>query len=692
MAIFSAIAGFVTAAFNAVASSFLVASVGFSAASAIGFAVGNVVAAAIAIGVQRLLTPKISIPRAEIKAVINQADGPRRVYVGKNLAGGIRALFDVKGGKLYQLVMVNHGAITGFDEFRIDGEPVTVDGSGNVTGAGKDGYVTVQTRDGAALGGDYADLSAFLGWTVDYRLDGQATFLVTAKAPNAEDFSKVFPKSYNTVFQWVIRGQAVYDPRTAATAYSDNAALVVAHYLTHADGYRLDTTEINWTNVAAMADISDVAIPQQAGGSAPNYRLWGYWTLDEDPINVLDRMHGSSGIRAYEMQDGRIGLIGGPFGTPSCTLTAKDIRQIRTSEAISERKGYNVLKVFFLSDIQNYELYEVDPWKDAARLAQEGEIAQEYRLEMCPNLSQARRLAKKQMHDDNRAKVEIVTNLVGLKARFPKLDGQRHTISLDYQPEDGSGRVIQGEYEVLNHEFDPIALECRIELAKVARASEAWDPSEEGTPVPPLPDPDPDLAPDIDVTLTQRVIEVTSGNFQAILEVEAVPIPDRDDISIEAQYKEGFPALPFWIDMSATGYTAQSQAVEDGKTYDVRARFAGVFDGVDEWTDLGPITIQVNSTPPGQPSGLSASNGSGDVQLSWRNPDGDFYKIRVYRNTVSDFGTASLIGTTGGVSGQISEFQDDTIAAATDYFYWVAAANVSGVEGTPAGPESITTP
>ena len=706
MAIFSAIAAFATAAFNAVASSFLVASVGFSAASAIGFAVGSIVAGAVAIGVQRLLAPKISIPRSEIQAVINQMSAPRRVYVGKNLAGGIRAFFDVKSGVLYQLVLVAHGPITSFDEFRVDGQAFATEidadpwwddpgfwDSIKLIVGDKADFLLVQTRDGSAQGGNYDPLiNNFASWTVNHRLENQATFLVAAKAPSGETFSKVFPKSYNTSFQWVIRGQAIFDPRDTSTAYSDNAALVTVHYLTHEDGYRLDAPEVDWDSVSAMADVCDIAVPQLDGSSAPNLRLWGYWTLDEDPISVLDRMHGSSGIRAYETQDGRIGLIGGSYGTPACTLTAKDIRQIRTSAAISERKGYNVLRVFIVSDIQNYEMYEVDAWRDNDRLLQEGEISKEYRLEMCPNLSQGRRLSKGKMHDDNRAEVEIVTNLVGLKARYPKLKGQRHTILLDYRPEDGSGRVIQGEYEVLNHEFDPIALECRIELAKVDRASEAWTPSEEGTPVPPLPSPNSDAAPDISATVTQRVIEATSGNRQAVLEVNAVPIPNREDIRVQAQYRPSiFGEFNSWRAMSAVDYTAQSLVVEDGVTYEVRARFQGVFDGVQDWTHLGMITIQVDSTPPGQPSDLIPSNGSGYVHLSWRNPNGSFYRIRIYRNTVLDFGSASLVGTVGGGAGQISEFQDHTITATTDYFYWVAAANVSGVEGSPAGPASITT-
>ena len=43
---------------------------------------------------------------------------------------------------------------------------------------------------------------------------------------------------------------------------------------------------------------------------------------------------------------------------------------------------------------------------------------------------------------------------------------------------------------------------------------------------------------------------------------------------------------------------------------------------------------------------------------------------------------------TGGASGQIADYQDP-VAPGT-YYYWVRAANISGVEGPAAGPAEIT--
>ena len=687
MAIFSAIAFGL-----AYAGGFLAAAAGFSIATAttIGVAVAQLGVSLAVSAISRLLAPKVSIPQSEVQALISQTSAPRRIYVGRNLAGGIRALFDVKNGSLYQLVLVAQGKIR-FLDFWIDGIAVTFEGSGEVVGAGKDGFVRCLTRNGSNLGGDYALLNdTFTSWGADRKLTGQATFLAVMRAPSGNDFSKIFPKAYNTTLQWVIEGEEVYDPRADLTAYRDNAALLIAHFLRHPDGFRLAEQDVDWDSVSAMADVSDIPVPQREGGTAPKLSLWGYWTLDESPSGVLDRMHASCGIRAYEKQDGRIGLIGGDFGVPAFTLTAKDIKEIQTSEAISERQGYNILRVFHMDASQNYEITEVDAWEDSERLEIEGEIVEEYRLEMCPNRSQARRLAKQQIYDDNRARVQLITNLVGLKARFPSDDGQRHTIMLNYRPEDGSGRVIEGEYEVLDHEFDPIECECRIDLARVDRASEAWTVVEEGSPPTPLSEGEGNLAPPISAVLTQRIVQVSAGVRQAILEIDAVPVPDRDDIRIEGRFRK--VGATQWISMQATDYSAQSSAVEDGAQYEAQARFLGVFDQPDVFVNLGPVTIQIDATAPGAPIDLNVSNGIGGVDLNWRNPATDFFTLRVYRSTGTDFGSADLIGQTGGASGQVSEFQDTAAAAATEYNYWIAAANISGVEGVPVGPATITTP
>lgn len=688
MAIFTAIGLYIAQAVG-----FLAASAGFafSTAVTIGAYAGQIGSALVALGVSRALTPKISIPTPEIQAIINQTDAPRRVYVGKNLAGGIRAFYHTRDSVLHQVVVLGHGRVEAFDALWCDGVPVTVDGSGNVTSGTTAGYVNIQTRNGGAMGGDYADmLSIFAGtWTPNHRLDGQATFYVQMEAPDAEDFSKAFPKSYNTMWQYVIRGQRIYDPRSVSAAYTDNAALVIRHYLQHADGYRLASSEISGESVSAMADVADQPVSQKAGGTAPSLRLWGYWTLDEEPASVLNRMYGSCGIRAYEGQDGRIGLIGGPFGTPSCTITTRDIADIRTMSAISEREGYNVLRPFFMSEAHKFEEAEVEAWRDEARLAQEGEVVTEYHMLMCPNQSQAMRLAETKMLDDNRAKVEIVTNLVGLKARFPRYHGQRHTIMLDYRPEDGSGRVIAGEYEVMDHEFDPVGLRCRIALARVTRPA-PWTVAKEGTLIVAPETPGLSPPPPLVAAASLRVYDAPNGSKQGAIVVIATAVPGRQDLRLQAEYRRVGDSSD-WRRMGGARLTAETNVVDEGATYQVRARWVGTFDGVDAWQNLSNVVITTNPTPPSAPTEVIVSpSGTKNVHISWRNPISNFYRSRVYRHTSSIFADATLVATVGGAAGQISEYTDSGTIDGVTYRYWVTAVNGSSVESAPAQSALIT--
>ena len=582
---------------------FLAAAAGLSMATAvaIGTAVGYIGAGLAMSALARKLSPRPKVPSVEVKATITQTDAPRRVYVGRYLVGGIKAFFDVSGATLHQLIVAAHGQVDGFEAFVVDGRTVSVSSGGGFYPAGSvvsgptfggggllpisHARVVVQMRDGASLGGDYSSLrSAFPSlWTAAHKIEGQATYYVRSTAPPPEDFQKRFPKGEHTVYQWVIRGQRVVDSRTGVSSWRDNAALVQRHYLTHPDGFRLAAADVSAPSINAMADWCDLPVAQNGGGTQPNMRLWGYWTLDEAPASVLDRMAASSGLRPYEMQDGRIGLVGGPFGVPACTITAKDIREIQTTAAIDEREGYNSLRVTYLSGSHRFEMVEADPTEDLARQAVEGVIAQEMALEMCPNLSQAKRLAKRQMHDDNRARVEIITNLVGLKARWPRHHGQRHTILLDYRPEDGSGRVVAGEYEVLDHEFDPVALECRIVLAAVDRASESWTPGEEGDPPPPLPAETGNPPP----AFTGAAAVVAQGGVNTI-RVTATAPSGRDDLGVEARYRE--TGAPDWTAMTSAGLSATSAALSAG-SYEVEGRWTGVFDGVDDWHPLGTVTV-----------------------------------------------------------------------------------------------------
>ena len=89
-------------------------------------------------------------------------------------------------------------------------------------------------------------------------------------------------------------------------------------------------------------------------------------------------------------------------------------------------------------------------------------------------------------------------------------------------------------------------------------------------------------------------------------------------------------------------------------------------------------TYPVPSTdPPATPTGVSATDGTSTdyVRVTWGAASGAT-SYKVYRNTVNNSGSASLIGSPSATS-----YDDTSAVAGTTYWYWVKATNVNGDSG-----------
>ena len=94
-----------------------------------------------------------------------------------------------------------------------------------------------------------------------------------------------------------------------------------------------------------------------------------------------------------------------------------------------------------------------------------------------------------------------------------------------------------------------------------------------------------------------------------------------------------------------------------------------------------------DSTPPGQPTGLGASAGDGQVGLSWNaNGDSDLAGYDVYRGTSSGGPYTRLNGTL--LTG--TSYTDTGVTNGTAYFYVVTAVDLSGNNSTDSAEVSAT--
>lgn len=623
-------------------------------------------------------------PTQKVQATINQADAPRVRAYGRVLLGGVRAFFEADDGKLYQIVVMHHGRIHDLVQFWVDGAKVTRNSEGDVLEAPFNPDMVLHWRNGSGLGGDYPrvldEFPEF--WTAAHRLQGQATFMVLMNNPGTDQFAEVWPKGAQTVVQAEVQASRVLN-MDGIEVYSENAGLCIRDYLAHPDGWRIPMASIDSTSFATFAAICSQQVSLRAGGTDARYRLCGTYSLEDAPKDVAQRMLAACDGQIYQTPEGKVGILGGAWSEPDVTITADDILEIEGEPGFDPFSDFNVLKGIFISPDHAFQPTEVAALRDAAALAEQGPRVEELNIDMCPSGPQMQRLMKIHWHKRRRVlKGTMTTNLVGLKARFPKGDGI-HTIRIQ-APEMG----VDGVYEVMSHSYSVPDGTCRIGFASLQNPY-PWEETEE-RPLPPTADEagrplKPALVPAGPI-LTQVPVRVSGDTFGGKLKITVNPVT-RDDLTLEAQYTEGNVPLTDagpWISMAGSRFSAQTGILENETAYTVRFRWRGQ----SAWQRAGDVTIVANPNVPAAPTGLARVGATG-VTLRWDNPPDNFWKSRLFRGPTTSFADASFVRDVSGFAGEASQV---THTPPTGTFrYWVVALNASSVASLPAGPVTITT-
>ncbi|RJE81271.1 hypothetical protein [Paracoccus sp. JM45] len=657
------------------------ATIGTTAAG-VAIAAGQSIAWSIA---GALLT-KSSVSRQEMMATLSQTDMPRLRAYGRNLMGGLRVFYEGGDGALYQIIVVHHGAVDGLIAFWWDGEAVTT---------GTDGYVARYKRnyfnDGSGNGGDFSycdhgpsdDFRTL--WTSAHRLEHQAAMLVFFGDPSDEDFPKVFPKQSQTQVQAEIRGVRVLN-LSGNAVYTENAGLCLRDFMTHPDGWNIPLARLNSASWAAFVNRCAEQLPVLSGGTQARYRLAGYYSLNDPLKDTTARMLATCDGQIYETAEGNIGILGGAWSDPEVTITADDILSIEMDEGFDPFTDYNVLKPSFVSPDHGYQVTEVAEIRDEVSLLTQEERFETYEVDMCPASPQLQRLAKIKMAKDRREYVgTMTTNLVGMKARFPKGDGV-HTIRI-LADEFGLNDV----FEVTSHSFDVENRHCTIGIASLSNPY-GWTSAEE-KPMPTTVDelglPVSVQSPPTNRLVVQEIVDV-SGGVNGVKLVVSVDAPGSDGLTLKAQVAPGTQTAEAdadWIEMGASRRRAETGVLSDLGTYTVRVKWAGR----SEWVVAGTRKVVANPTVPAAPTQFDAVATGTNVYLDWRNPGSGFYRTQIYRNTVNDFTSAALVDTIGGTAGQNASYTDELSSGASGMRrYWAVTINGSGVPSSPAGPATVT--
>ena len=134
-------------------------------------------------------------------------------------------------------------------------------------------------------------------------------------------------------------------------------------------------------------------------------------------------------------------------------------------------------------------------------------------------------------------------------------------------------------------------------------------------------------------------------------------------------------ALQQWIDS-----VTRRIAGLDGEITDMAEAVAGAQAGV-ELISQAEVGVGACLIAP-QPQGVEGFGGIGIVMITWENPlraCSNFANATIYRNTVDDFITATMIG-----QSQWLSYIDEQVLDDTTYYYWVAWTLTNGSVGPPS--------
>lgn len=552
---------------------------------------------------------------------------PRRLIYGEVMVSGPIVYMEAykkftanKNDMLSVLYALAGHEVEQIGEIRFDDEVVPLDANGDATGFYA-GFASVFKHLGASDQAADADLVADsqAGWSANHRLRGIA-YVHQRLRFDSEKFPFGRPK-----LRALVKGRKVFDPRTSTTAWSDNAALCLRDYLTHPLGLGLAASDIDDDAVKAAANVCDEAVSLKGGGSEKRYTANGTILTDSRPADAIRALL-SAMAGALVIQGGKWIMYAGAAGTASITLDEDDLRgPIVVNPRLGRRDIFNAVKAKYVDPNQEWQPTDAPPLTNAFYEAQDnGErIWRDVEFPFTTSAATAERLAKLQLE---RARQQITVE-------YPA-----NLTALRIQPWDVIG-VTNERYGWANKEFRVVGWQLSVDggvdllLREEAAAAWAWDPDADETTVDPAPDtnlPNPrTVATPGGITVTDSLEVTATGIVVTLMTITVTPAEDTFVGSYEVEFKKT-TAIDYSSAGSGPGTVYEVVGVEDGTTYDIRAR------GVTSLGIKSPyVSVQYQvvgqTAPPADVANFAVNVVENTAHLSWDAvPDVDLshYRIR----------------------------------------------------------------
>lgn len=414
----------------------------------------------------------------------------------------------------------------------------------------------------------------------------------------------------------VIKGKKVYDPRTEAVAYSNNAALCVRDYLSNSTyGLGASIDEIDDASFIAAANICDEDVNVLGGGTEKRYTMNGVVDTAKSPAEILNDMLTSCGGTIY-YSNGKWHIKVGAYVTPTVTLDENDLRgPIKIQTRNSGQDQFNAVKGIFVSPENNWQPTDYPELTSEQFEFEDGGDRKyiDLTLPFTTSVSTAQRLAKQVLYR-NREQLSLTMPCKLTAFQFEVGDTVQITnsrLGFNAKP-----------FEVVSWSFSPepqgddgITLGVDLVLKETNSDVYAWDSVVDEAEFTfnntNLPSAFSVTAPGVSVSDELRI------NNQEAISVLVVNVASSDTFvtGFEVQARKLGDAQYTNLGQ-ATGNLFELVNVEDGVTYDVRARSVNSFGVRSAFTNT---THQVvgKTAPPSDVTNFTGNVVGGQLVLTW---------------------------------------------------------------------------
>lgn len=454
-------------------------------------------------------------------------------------------------------------------------------------------------------------------WTSDHRQRGCAHVGIILVWDEVK-FAQGLP-----AISFLVKGKPLYDPRTATTVYSTNAALVIADYLTNTKfGMGVSWSDIDTTALQEAANDCDELVTLADATTERRYQIKGSFDTSAPPQSILQEMADAiAGDIVY--QGGKWRILPGKWRAPTISLSRDDVRgSIRVTTRRGRAKTFNCVRGTYSSEKHEWEEVEFPTIKVSSYITEDGrEIYEDLPLNFVTTSTQAQRIARIRLAQ-NRQMLTVECSFTIKALRLEVGEVIQYTDSTY----GWTNKYFEVRDFALEHD-DSYGILCKVVLVETAEAIYTWTVGDELAM-----DPAPDTGfPDFDNIEAPTGLTLESGTSHLYVREDGT-VFTRLKVSwtgsenpyvqqgggYQIQYKQTIATT--WTALtpvSADNSWIYVLDVKDAVSYDVRIRAVSSAGVVSEWTTASGHVVIGKTAPPSDVTGLGSTVDATGVRLAW---------------------------------------------------------------------------